>query len=180
MDGKSHTIPFTEFLISPPLALTDENHSSKSFWGWLSTWVNMPQWVGSGEVFSLIPWFQIAHAQTRSSQSRQSSVSQKDEWRSVAKTHVHRYIWSFLLRELGFVEKSDWCPPNFIFLFFSINNCKLFITNSSCSIFAWNHKNKNTKSHHRHVSHYKVILELYKGCKICRAAPCSLGGNRLY
>lgn len=63
----------------------------------------------------------------------------------MAKTHVHRYIWSFLLRELGFVEKSDWCPPNFIFPFFSVNNCKLFITNSSYSIFAWNHKNKQHK-----------------------------------
>lgn len=40
-------------------------------------------------------------------------------------------------------------------------------------------RTNNTKSHYCHVSHYKMIFELYKGCKICKAAPCYLGGNRL-
>lgn len=36
-------------------------------------------------------------------------------------------------------------PTHFYFNSFLLNNCKLFITNSSCSIFAWKHKSKQHK-----------------------------------
>lgn len=91
-------------------------------------------------------------------------------------------LYLVILVERAWICWEVWLMPTQLYFsfFFSLNNCKLFITNSSCSIFAWNHKNKQHKVSPRHVSHYKVILELYKGCEICRAAPCSWRGNRLY
>lgn len=69
-------------------------------------------------------------------------------------------------------------PTHFYFNTFSLNNCKPFIANSSAQSLHESIRTNNTKSHHRRVSHYKVILELLKGCKICKTAPCSLGRKR--
>ena len=55
IEGKSHTNTFYKifsFLHLWPLKA--ENQSSKSFWSWLSMWMNMSQWVGSGEACSRI------------------------------------------------------------------------------------------------------------------------------
>lgn len=70
-------------------------------------------------------------------------------------------------------------PTQLYFYIFSLNNCKLFITNSSCSIFAWNHKNKQHKGSPQTCFTLQRDLGLYEGRKLCEAAPCSPGGKKL-
>lgn len=60
------------------------------------------------------------------------------------KTRVPLYF--IILIERAWICPGVWLMPTQLYFYiFSLNNCKLFITNSSCSIFAWNHKNKQHK-----------------------------------
>lgn len=66
-------------------------------------------------------------------------------WMEVCGQNTGAPLYLIILVERAWICREVWLmPTQLYFSIFSLNNCKLFITNSSCSIFAWNHKNKNT------------------------------------
>ena len=140
--------------------------------------VNVSWCMGSGEVFSVI------HGSKPLMYRPEALEADSPQFQS----RINVGLWSepCVPPHLIILVEGAWIcpevclmPSQLYFYIFSLNNCKLFITNSSCSILAWNHKNKQHKGSPQTCFTLQSDLGLYKGFKLCKTAPCFLGGKRL-